>query len=109
MTHQQGLLVVCQGLLGQVALPLHLQPQRLRDVRHHPVYRSQDKEHHMLKRGREGWREGKIAHSRGDRKVENRERDRERQRWKRGPRVKLQRNLSGSSGILRRAVSTELR
>lgn len=49
-THQQRLLVVGQRLLGQVALPLDLQLQRLGHVWHHPVDGTQHKEYSMLPR-----------------------------------------------------------
>lgn len=52
---QQRLLVLGQGLLGQVAFPLDLQLQGLRDVGNDPINDSQNEEHHMLQK-REGRR-----------------------------------------------------
>lgn len=51
-THQQGLLVFSQSLLGQVALPLHLQLQRLGDIGYDPVDGSQNEEDDVLQRAR---------------------------------------------------------
>lgn len=45
---QQRLLILSQGLFGQVALPLDLQLQGLGDIRDDPVDGSQHKEDHML-------------------------------------------------------------
>lgn len=45
---QQRLLVLSQGLFGQVALPLDLQLQGLGDVGDDPVDGSQHKEDHVL-------------------------------------------------------------
>lgn len=45
---QQHLLVLGQGLLGQVALPLDFQLQGLWDVGNDPINGSQHKEDHML-------------------------------------------------------------
>lgn len=47
-THQQGLLVFGQSLLGQIALPLDLQLQGFRDIGDDPVNGSQYEEHYML-------------------------------------------------------------
>lgn len=50
-THQQCLLIFSQSLLSQVTLPLDLQLQGFRDIRHNPVNGSQYEEHHVLEEG----------------------------------------------------------
>lgn len=52
-THQQGLLVFSQRLLGQVTLPLDLQLQRLGHVGYDPVDGSKHKENHVLEDSRD--------------------------------------------------------
>lgn len=64
-THQQRLLVVGQRLLGQIALPLDLQLQRLGHVWHHPVNGPQHEEHSMLQKWG-GWGGGAFRRGHSD-------------------------------------------